>query len=60
MATRNYTSSSNNANLLTWSYGTALVFFTDRAVGAFSARDETSQVTGFANHDTGDAFTSGT
>lgn len=59
MATRNYTSSSNNANLLLWSYGTALTYFTDRAVNSFSSRDETSSVTGFANHDTGDAFTNG-
>lgn len=59
MATRNAAGSTNDVNMLLYSYGSVFAVFTDRTAGSFAARDELYNITNFPNHDTSDAFTTG-
>lgn len=44
MATVNYTSSTNNANFVLWSFSTAIDLYTDRATGALSLHDRITTI----------------
>lgn len=44
MATRNYTSSTNNANQVLWTYSTKMAFHTDRDVSGTSRHGEVEAV----------------